>query len=113
MICALLDLRDLGNREARPLPYLGRIMFWDLTKLGHRLAGEYFNLEPNLKFPLIRPNLAHLRPGITIDHPAKIKALAQRGKRFVQKTNRSGRFAAGAIVKFACRSLPLNKRRRE
>jgi len=60
-------------------------LFWDLAELGHRLAGEYFNLEPNLKFPLIRPNLAHFRPGITIDHRPKIKALAQRGKRFVRK----------------------------
>jgi hypothetical protein len=78
-----------------------------LAELGHGLAGQYFNLEPNLKFPLVRPNLAHLRPGITIDHRAKIKALARRGKRFVRKTNRSGGFAAGAIIKFDCRSYCL------
>ncbi len=60
-------------------------VFGNLAQLGHRFAGQRFDLQPDLEFALVRPKLAHLRPGITIDHPAKIKARARNGKRFVRK----------------------------
>jgi hypothetical protein len=56
-----------------------------LAKLSHRLAGEQFSLEPNLKFAFVRPDLAHFWPGITIDHSRKIKASGEREKRFIYK----------------------------
>jgi len=39
-------------------------------------------LQPNFKLALIRPDFAHLRPGITVDHAGNIKATAVSEKRF-------------------------------
>jgi hypothetical protein len=54
-----------------------------LAEFRHRLAGENLNIQPNLKLALVRPDFAHLWPGITIDHPRNIKAARVREKRFV------------------------------
>jgi len=41
----------------------------DIHALVHeRLAGEQFNLQPDFQFPLLRPNLPHLGPRITLYH---------------------------------------------
>ena len=84
MIGSLFDLEDFRNREARPLSNLSGVFFWNLAALGHRFAGENFNLEPDLKFARVRPELAHLRPRITIDHRENIKAPFRRGKCFMR-----------------------------
>ena len=85
VIGALLDLEDFRNRKTRPLSNLGGILFRNLAELGHCLAGKQFDLEPDLVFALIRPDLAHLRTGITIDHPAKIDCPAERESVFAAK----------------------------
>jgi hypothetical protein len=54
-----------------------------LAKRCHRLAGENFNIQPNLKLALIRPDFAHLWPGITVNHRRNIKAARAWEKRFV------------------------------
>src|SRR6266699_699835 len=82
VICSLLDLQDSGNGEPRSLPNFCSVLFWNLAKLRHRLAGEHFNLQPDLKLALVRPDFAHLRPGITVDHAGNIKATAVSEKRF-------------------------------
>src|SRR4051812_23211975 len=74
MVRPLLDLRDFSDREPRLLPDGGRVLLRDLAQLRHRLARQSLNLQPDLEFTLLRPQLAHLWPGITVDHPAKIKA---------------------------------------
>ncbi len=71
VIGALLDLENLRNRKPRPLSDFSRVLFRNLAELGHRLAGEQFNLEPDLEFALVCPDVAHLRPRITIDHAAR------------------------------------------
>src|SRR5437016_2091963 len=68
MICSFLDLNDFRNGEARAFSNLDRVCLGNLAKLGHRLAGERFNLEPDLELALVRPDLAHLRSGIAINH---------------------------------------------
>src|SRR5438552_17037354 len=85
VICSLFDLGNFWNRETRSLANFRRVLLWDLAQLRHRLAGEDFNLQPNLKLPLVRPDLVHFWPGITIDHSPKIKASGEREKRFVYK----------------------------
>ena len=63
-----------GMENASALPDLRRVRFGNLAQLGHRFTGQRFDLQPNLELALFRPKLTHLRPGITIDHPRKIKA---------------------------------------
>ena len=72
MVRSLLDLQDFRNRESRSLPNLRSVFFWDLAQLGHRLAGEHFDLQPNLELAFVRPDFGHLWPGITVNHPGKI-----------------------------------------
>src|SRR5947207_12476159 len=67
------------------LPNFRCIPLRNLAKLSHCFAGEHFNLKPNLKLAFVRPDLAHLWPGITIDHAGKIKASDEREKRFIYK----------------------------
>src|SRR6266487_2037594 len=83
VIRSLFNFQDLRNRESRPLPNLGSVLLWDLAKIRHRLAGEHLNIQPDLKLALIRPDFAHLWPGITINHCVKIKATDVREKCFV------------------------------
>src|SRR6266478_6239255 len=85
VICSLFDLGNFWNGETRSLANFRCVLLWNLAQLCHRLASEDFNLQPNLKLPLVRPDLAHLWPGITIDHFRKIKARGEREKRFVYK----------------------------
>jgi hypothetical protein len=59
-----------------------------LAELCHRLAGENFNIQPNLKLSLVRPDFAYLWPGISIDHQRNIKAARAGEKRFVLLTPR-------------------------
>jgi hypothetical protein len=54
-----------------------------LAEFRHRLAGENLDIQPNLKLALVRPDFAHLWPGITINHSGNIKAAWLREKRFV------------------------------
>ncbi|HXI74596.1 MAG TPA: hypothetical protein VNG94_03360, partial [Pyrinomonadaceae bacterium] len=62
------------------------------------LAGKHLNLQPNLKLTFVRPDFAHLWPGITIDHSGKIKADGSGEKRFSTTTKNSDRQAVGAIL---------------
>src|SRR3954452_25333259 len=77
MVCPLLDFGDLGDREPRFLPDFRRILLPDLAQLGHCFASQSLDFQPDLEFALVRPELAHPRPGITIDHSAKIKARSE------------------------------------
>jgi hypothetical protein len=74
VVGAPLDFRNLRNRKARPLSDFRGVLLWDLAELGHRFTGQGLNFQPNFEFALVRPKLAHRRPGITIDHGRKIKA---------------------------------------
>jgi hypothetical protein len=103
VIRPLFDLRNRWNGEPRTLPNFRRVLRRNLAKLSHRLAGEHFNLEPNLKLTLIRPNSLHLWPGITIDHQRKVKAGGLSGKRFSAIRKSSEGYPAEAI------KLPLRK----
>src|SRR5438876_12358646 len=87
VICSLLDLQDSGNGEPRALSNFRSVLLWNLAKLRHRLAGEHFNLQPNLELALVRPDFAHLWPRITVDHCIKIKAVDLREKCFVDHAN--------------------------
>src|SRR6516225_9040872 len=93
MVRSLLDLQDFRNRKSRSLPNFRSVFFWDLAKLGHRLTGEHFDLQPNLKLAFVRPDLAHLWPGITVNHCIKIKAasLSEKCFVFVNPTSSAGR----------------------
>ena len=71
VIGALFDLEDLRNRKARPLSDFNRVSFRNLAELCHRLAGEQLDLKPDLEFALVRPNVAHPRARVTIDHAAR------------------------------------------
>src|SRR5262245_49524637 len=83
VIGSLFDLEDLGDRKSRAFSNLRSVLFRNLAKFRHRLAGEHFNFQPDLKLALVRPDFAHLRPGITIDHVGNIKATGVSEKRFV------------------------------
>ena len=87
VIRAFLDLVDLRDRKARALPDFRRVRRRNFADLGHRFAGEGFDLEPDLEFPLLGPELAHRRAGITINHRANIESETTAAKRFVRKRN--------------------------
>ncbi|HEY8669667.1 MAG TPA: hypothetical protein VIL63_02410, partial [Terriglobales bacterium] len=74
VVGAFLDLVDFVDRKARAFSDFSGVSLWDLAQLCHRLAGEDFDLEPNPKFSLLGPKLAHLRAGITIDHRARLRS---------------------------------------
>ena len=59
VVCPLLDLENLRNRKTRPLSNFSRVLFRDLAELGHGFAGEQFDLEPDLEFALVGPDIAH------------------------------------------------------
>src|SRR4030095_7284903 len=82
VIGSLFDFEDLLDRESRSLSNLSSVLFRNLAKLCHRFASEHFNFQPDFKLALVRPDFAHLRPGITVDHSGNIKATAMSGKRF-------------------------------
>src|SRR4030088_1565719 len=83
VIGPFLDLQNFRKKKARALSDLCRIAFGDLTELAHSFASQHLDLEPDLKFALIRPDLAHFWPGITVDHCAKIKSLLRSRKCFM------------------------------
>jgi len=107
MIRALLDLEDFRNRKPRFLSNLVGILFGNLAELGHCFASKQFDLQPDLIFALIRPDLAHLGTGITIDHPAKIDCPAEREsvlsrkKKSLRQNNPPERFEKFASIKLA------------
>jgi hypothetical protein len=74
VVGSFFDLCDLRDRKTGALSDFRRVLCGDLTKLGHRFTGQDFDLEPNLELALVRPKIAHLRPGISIDHVKRIKA---------------------------------------
>src|SRR5262245_8533145 len=82
VIGLLFDFEDLRDRESRSLSNLSSVLFRNLAQLCHRLAGEHLNFQPDLKLSLVRPDFAHLRPRITVDHTGIIKARRIGGKRF-------------------------------
>src|SRR4029453_14551251 len=82
VIGSLFDFEDLRNREPRPSSNLSSILFRNSAKLCHCLAGELFNFPPDLNLSLVRPDFAHFRSGITVDHAGNIKATAVSEKRF-------------------------------
>src|SRR6266404_2645406 len=83
----LFNFGDLIDLE---LPFLANdccVFFRDQTQPRHRFAGDGFDFEPDLKFAFVRPDSAHLRSGITVNHPANIKAPPKAEKRLLQKEN--------------------------
>src|SRR5438270_786966 len=87
MVSSLFDFGDLIDLE---LPFFANdrcIFFRDQTQPRHRFAGDGFDFEPDLEFAFIRPDRAHLRSGITVNHPGNIKGLPKAGKRLLRKEN--------------------------
>ena len=83
----LFNFGDLIDLE---LPFLANdrgVFFRNQTQPRHRFAGDGFDFQPDLKFAFVRPDGAHLRSGITVNHPGNIKALPKAGKRLLQKEN--------------------------
>src|ERR1700730_3534076 len=83
VIGPFFNFQDFRDREACSLSNFGGVGFWNLTQFGHGLTGQYLDLEPDLKFALVRPDPAHFWSGITVDHCAKIKSLLTSRKCFV------------------------------
>src|SRR6266508_4642308 len=84
VIRPLFNLRDFRDGEPRPFPNFGRVFLRNLAKFCHCLTGNHLDLQPNLKFSFVRPNLTHLWPGIAINHCGNIKASSSCEKRFVK-----------------------------
>src|SRR5437879_4408977 len=104
VVRALLNLGDLGDVE---LPFFtnGHGIFpWNQAQPRHLFASDGFNVEPDLEFARVRPDSAHFRPGITINHRGNIKALPKAGKRLLQKENTP---AAEPPERLKTISLPL------
>jgi hypothetical protein len=93
VVRSLLYIQDFGDRKTRSLPNFDGVLLRDLAKLCHYLAGEHFDLQPNLKLAFVRPDLAHLWPGITVNHCIKIKgaSLSEKCFVFVNTTSSAGR----------------------
>src|SRR4029077_6881028 len=87
VVRSLFNFENLRNRKSRSLPNFSSVLFRDLAQLRHRLAGAHFDLHPDLALPRIRPDLAHLWPGITVDHCTKIKATDLREKCFCDRAS--------------------------
>jgi hypothetical protein len=85
MIRALLNLTDLDNGEARPRTDCFGISLRDLAELRHRLARERLNLQPDLEFPLLGPEIAHRSARVTIDHARKLERRRKAESHFVRK----------------------------
>ena len=68
MVGPLLDLEDLGDGKLSLFADGLGVGSRNLAETGHRLAGEGLDLEPDFVFALVRPERAHLRLGITVDH---------------------------------------------
>ena len=83
-------LFNFGNLIDLELPFFANnrgLFFRNQPQPCHRFARDGFNFEPDLEFARVRPDSAHLRPGITVNHPGNIKALPKAGKRLLQKEN--------------------------
>src|SRR5438046_10051762 len=87
VVRSLFDFQNLRNRKSRSLLNFGSVLLRNLAKVRHRLTSEYFNLQPDLELALVRPDFAHLWPGITVDHCGKIKATDLCEKCFVDGVN--------------------------
>ena len=87
VVGAFLDLVDLRNGEARALANLRGVRRRDLPDFRHRFAGKGFDLEPDLEFSLLGPELAHRRAGISLNHRVNIESRATAAKRFRTKRN--------------------------
>src|SRR5882757_9349517 len=87
VVGAFLNLVDLRNGEARALANLRCVRRRDLPDFGHRFAGKGLDLEPNLEFSLLGPELAHRRAGISLNHRMNIESPATAAKRFRTKRN--------------------------
>src|SRR5438093_2073171 len=83
VVRSLFDFQDLRNRKSRPFSNFCSVLLWDLAQVCHRLAGEHLNLQPDLEFACVRPDSAHVWPGVTVDHCITIKATDLREKCFV------------------------------
>src|SRR3977135_3518805 len=83
VIGPFLDLQNFRDRKARALSDFCGIALGNLAELGHGFTGQHLDLEPDLKFALVRPDLAHFWSGITVDHCAKIKSLLRSRKCFI------------------------------
>src|SRR6266850_4017330 len=68
VIRPLLDFQNLRHRETRALANLSSVLLGNLSQFGHGLTGQGLNFEPDLEFALVRPDSAHLRARITINH---------------------------------------------
>jgi hypothetical protein len=82
VVRSLFYFQNSRDRKSGALPDFGSVFLWNLAKLRHRLTGEQLNLQPNLELALVRPDFAHLWPGIAVDHSGKIKPAGLTEKRF-------------------------------
>src|SRR6267143_4921676 len=79
----LFNFGDLIDLELPFLANEGGVFFGNQTQPRHRFAGDGFDFQPDLKFAFVRPDSAHLRSGITVNHPGNIKALPNAEKRYL------------------------------
>ena len=68
VIGAFLDLPHFLNIKGGPGPDGGSILPWNGSQFGHAFAGQDFNFEPDFQFALLRPERAHLRKRVTVNH---------------------------------------------
>ena len=75
MVQRLLEFLQGSSRlkAARDLIW-SKSLFGTTCFLDKRLGREQFDLEPNLQLPLVRPNFAHRRARITLNHAQSNKA---------------------------------------
>src|SRR5437764_12666189 len=74
VIGPFLDLGNLGDGKASAFPDFGSVTLRNLAQLGHCLARERVDFEPDLEFRVLRPEIPHSRPESTINHTANIQA---------------------------------------
>ena len=69
VLSGLLDLVDAGDVERRLLPQFARVRGRDNTGVDQRVGRRQLDLEPGLVAPLLAPDRAHLRVGVSRNHP--------------------------------------------
>ena len=69
-----VDARDIEGRGLAFLPDLFRRLFRDLAEFGHGVGGMRFDLEPDAKARLGRPDRSHFGAAVARNHEALVVA---------------------------------------
>src|SRR5215208_8029194 len=70
----LLALANRLRRERGPLPHLGGVFGGHDALFGERVHHRQLHLQPRVELALLRPDRAHLRAGVAVDHAPRIRA---------------------------------------